>query len=924
MTVSTTITKNSYSANGTLHSFAYGFKIFADADLTVIVRSSAGTETIKTLNTHYVVTNAGTDGGGNVLFKFNTGTPSDAHYSTTDQRPQSGETVVILRTLTKSQGTDYVENDPFPSTSHEDALDRLTFITQELQEEVDRTIKLSKTNTMTSPEFTVGASDRANKILAFDTSGELSVTQELGTYKGTDATVTTEAYVVRDIIKSTTAGQLNNVYICISDAVVGDSLTDTDHFELLIDAVTAATSATNAASSATASASSATAAASSASTASTQASNASTSASTASTQATNAASSATAASNAQAAAEAALDTFDDRFLGAKASDPTVDNDGNALLDGALYFDTTNDIMKVYDLTNTQWRQLTLTSTNQNNVNTVAGAISNVNTVAGANSNISTVASDISDINTVAGISSNITTVAGISSNVTSVAGNSTNINSAVSNATNINTVAGAISNVNTVGSGITNVNTVASNISGVNSFADRYRVASSAPSSSLDVGDLYFDTTANELKVYKSSGWAAAGSTVNGTSARFHYDIGSAVTSVTGSDANGNTLAYDAGFIDVYVNGVRMSTADVTITSGDTVTFASALADGDEVDIVAFGTFAVANIVSTGALNSGSITSGFGNIDNGTSTLTTGNSDINGTLNVQGETTLQTHLNMGDNDIIKVGDSADLQIYHDGSHSYVKDNGTGNLLIQGSTAIVLEDPDGNNMIYAEDGGPVYLYNNGSQKLATTSTGIDVTGNILTSTALYLNSLSVGSMAYFSYGGGNPKLWNTANGALLFGTNNLERMRIDSAGHVTMPNQPAFLVRPSSQQTNITNDAQHNQVAFGTEIFDQNSDFASNTFTAPVTGKYQLDTAIYTENLDSAAGALYIVLKTSNREYLNVIDPDFGQDAVYWTFSLSVLADMDANDTVDIKIVQSGGVSQTDINASSYFSGFLAC
>ena len=39
-----------------------------------------------------------------------------------------------------------------------------------------------------------------------------------------------------------------------------------------------------------------------------------------------------------------------------------------------------------------------------------------------------------------------------------------------------------------------------------------------APSTSLDVGDLYFDTTANELKVYKSSGWAAAGSTVNGTS----------------------------------------------------------------------------------------------------------------------------------------------------------------------------------------------------------------------------------------------------------------------------------------------------------------------------------------------------------------------------------------------------------------------
>jgi len=62
---------------------------------------------------------------------------------------------------------------------------------------------------------------------------------------------------------------------------------------------------------------------------------------------TNAETAQTAAEVAQAAAEAALDNFDDRFLGAKASDPTLDNDGNALLDGALYFNTTDDVMKVY-------------------------------------------------------------------------------------------------------------------------------------------------------------------------------------------------------------------------------------------------------------------------------------------------------------------------------------------------------------------------------------------------------------------------------------------------------------------------------------------------------------------------------------------------------------------------------------------------
>ena len=340
MTVSSTTTKNSYSGNGSTTTFAYGFKIFADADLTVILRSSTGVETVQSLTTHYTVTNAGNASGGNVVF---------------GSAPASGVTVVIRRNMALTQSTDYVANDPFPAATHEDALDRLTFISQQMQEEVDRTIKLSRTNTMTSTEFTVGATDRASKVLAFDSSGELSVTQELGTFKGSDATVTTAAYVERDIIKSTTTAELNNVYICVAASVVGDSLTDTDHFKLLIDAVSAATSATNAASSATAAASSAT-------TASTQASNASTSASTASTQATNAANSATAAAASAAAAATSADNFDDVYLGAKSSEPSTDNDGDALNAGDLFFDTTANALKVY--TGSAWQittQASLTS-----------------------------------------------------------------------------------------------------------------------------------------------------------------------------------------------------------------------------------------------------------------------------------------------------------------------------------------------------------------------------------------------------------------------------------------------------------------------------------------------------------------------------------------------------------------------------------
>ena len=372
MTVSSTTTKNSYSGDGSTTVFAYTFKIFDDDDVSVIVRTdSTGSETVKTKTTDYTVSGVGNANGGNVTFVT---------------APASGETVVLIRSTSQTQTTDYTPNDPFPASAHEDALDKMTFLAQELQEQVDRSIKVSKTNTITSSEFTIGASDRANKIFAFDSNGDFAVTQEIGTFKGSDATTTTSNYKQRDLIKSTTAAELNNIYICVADSVAGDLLTDTDHFELIVDAVTAATSATNASASATAASTSATQATTNgaaqvtlataqvalattqAANAATSETNAATSATNAATSETNAATSATAAQTAQAAAETALDTFDDRFLGAKATDPTLDNDGNALLDGALYFDTTNDIMKVYGLTNTQWRQLTLTSANQTNVN----------------------------------------------------------------------------------------------------------------------------------------------------------------------------------------------------------------------------------------------------------------------------------------------------------------------------------------------------------------------------------------------------------------------------------------------------------------------------------------------------------------------------------------------------------------------------
>jgi len=332
MTITTTIAKNSYSGNGSTTVFAYQFKILAQTDLQVILRAATGAETIQEITTHYTVSGVGASSGGNVTF---------------GSAPASGVTVLIRRATTQTQTVDLVENDPFTAETVETAFDRSIILSQELQEQVDRSIKISRTNTMTSTDFTTSATDRANKLLAFDSSGEIAVTQEIGTFKGTSATTTTAAYVVRDIVKGSTSAQLNNIYICIQASPVGTALTNTSYWTLIVDAVSAATSATASATSATASASSATASASSASTASGHKDTATTKASEAASSATAAASSATAAASSATSAAATLDSFDDVYLGAKSSDPSVDNDGDALATGALYFNSSSNALKYY-------------------------------------------------------------------------------------------------------------------------------------------------------------------------------------------------------------------------------------------------------------------------------------------------------------------------------------------------------------------------------------------------------------------------------------------------------------------------------------------------------------------------------------------------------------------------------------------------
>ena len=154
------------------------------------------------------------------------------------------------------------------------------------------------------------------------------------------------------------------------------------------------------------------------------------------------------------------------------------------------------------------------------------------------------------------------------------------------------------------------------------------------------------------------------------------------------------------------------------------------------------------------------------------------------------------------------------------------------------------------------------------------------------------------------------------------TDSRKVFEIDTLGHVTKPAQSAFMAYASTQNNIAV--ASNVNVVFANERFDQNEDFdGASTFTAPVTGKYQFNASLYLNTLDQASAYYYIELQTSNELYYNIIDSNkFSGDIAYWTLTLSHLVDMDASDTAVIRINQANGDSQTDINANSFFSGYL--
>jgi len=343
MTVSNQNSYISYTGNGSTSAYAWPFKLYAGGDLKVYtVVTATGVATLQT-----------SGGGGTYDYTVAYNAVTEAWTVTLNNNLPNTHKLYLTRVMDLEQTVDYIEGDAFPATAHEDALDKIVLTQQQQQEQLNRAFKLDQVNTGTTVDIATIVSERSGKVLGFDPSGNLIATQEIGTYKGNWAAST--AYKARALVKDTST---NNIFLCNTDHTSSGSQpltsnSDSAKWDLIVDAAAAATSATNAASSATAAANSATASANSATAAASSATNAASSATAAASSASSAASQASSSASQATAAAASFDSFDDIYLGVKSVEPSADNDGDALTEGDMYFNSSDGKLKIYS--GGQWK-----------------------------------------------------------------------------------------------------------------------------------------------------------------------------------------------------------------------------------------------------------------------------------------------------------------------------------------------------------------------------------------------------------------------------------------------------------------------------------------------------------------------------------------------------------------------------------------
>jgi hypothetical protein len=268
----------------------------------------------------------------------------------------------------------------------------------------------------------------------------------------------------------------------------------------------------------------------------------------------------------------------------------------------------------------------------------------------------------------------------------------------------------------------------------------------------------------------------------SGTEYKKKFSITGTTTSLTG-------LTYNTGRVHLFHNGVRLvDGTDYTATDGTNITLTVAAESGDEIVVVSQASFQLSDHYTKTEADSAFLTP-TGDAS-GLTNLPAGVGGANGVI-------------FNDNVKAQFGAGNDLEIYHNGGDSIIADTGTGDLYIRGSNDIRLQSATGSDTYaHFQESGYAKLYHNNSEKLATTSTGVDVTGTVTsdgltvdsgvnteTRTLLVNNAHSGGSMynAFGVYvGETDRKVTLSADygeSIMAFKTNGSERMRIDASGNL---------------------------------------------------------------------------------------------------------------------------------------------
>ena len=247
-------------------------------------------------------------------------------------------------------------------------------------------------------------------------------------------------------------------------------------------------------------------------------------------------------------------------------------------------------------------------------------------------------------------------------------------------------------------------------------------------------------------------------------------------TAFSGTDLNNQTLdLLEENEMGVYLNGIRLADSDDYSISGDTLTLLSAASLNDQLTVETQAE--VANISS------------YTRTETDARYINYDGDIINGTLQIAGS---GNNIELGDNNKVKFGGSSDLQIFHDGSNSFINEVGTGDLTIKASNNLYLMS--GSSELYAKftTDGAATLYHDNAPKIATTSTGIDVTGTV-TADDIILSDANAPSITLtdttntvttlIQSGNSSSTIGTTTSHGLNLVTNNADRMFIDASGNV---------------------------------------------------------------------------------------------------------------------------------------------